>query len=183
MKQLAQLEILAFFILFATIAYSFFELVPDSPLLHLDSSQYSAIFAAFIVAVTFSAVRFLIKRNLKLEKFILSIFLASMPMVYLWAALTARNSNGIVLELLGVALFGGLAIVGYFQPPIVLGLGIVAHGVVWDFLHHKRSAYIENWYSLGCLLIDLAFGFLVFTQAHSHNTSKPLPVIQTKLEA
>jgi hypothetical protein len=172
MKRLAKLELPAFVGLFVAISYIYLKFAPESPLLHLGSPQYFAAFGAVITGVFFFVIRFFMPRNLKLEKLVLAIFLASMPLIYLWSALEAHDSSGIILELIGVVVYGGLAIYGYFRSVAVLGLGIAAHGIVWDLLHHKHSAYVDNWYSFGCFVVDIAYGFLVLTQLQAHATSQ-----------
>jgi hypothetical protein len=172
MQRLARLEPLAFVILFAAISSLFLALAPESPFAHLGSAPYAATVGAAIAGIVLAIVRFLMRRNLQLEKFVLAVFLAAMPIIYLWSALEAGDSNGVLLESLGIVIYGGLAVFGFFRSPLALGLGIAAHGLVWDWLHHNRSAYIPNWYSLGCLIVDVAFAFLVLTQLHAHNIAE-----------
>jgi hypothetical protein len=172
MEKLAKLEIPAFVGLFLAITYIFLKSAPESPMLHLGSPQYFAAFGAVVTGVVFFAIRFLIPRNLKLEKLVLALFLTSMPLIYLWSAFVAHDSSGIVLELIGVVIYSSLAIYGYQRSVLILSLGIAAHGIVWDLLHHNHSLYIENWYSLGCFVVDIAYGFLVLTQLKAHATNQ-----------
>jgi hypothetical protein len=172
MQRLARLEPLVFLILFAAISSLFLKLAPESPFAHLESPPYTATVGAAIAGIALMVIRFLMRRNLQLEKFVLAVFLAAMPVIYLWSALEAGDSNGIMLESLGIVIYGGLAVFGLFKSPLALGLGIAAHGLIWDWLHHNRSAYIPNWYSLGCLIVDVAFALLVLTQIHTHNIAE-----------
>jgi hypothetical protein len=172
MQRLARLEPLAFVILFAAISSLFFKLAPESPFTHLESTPYAATVGAAIAGIVLTVIRFLIKRNLQLEKWVFTVFLAAMPVVYLLSAFEAGDTNGIMLQLVGLVIYGGLAVFGFLKSPLALGLGIAAHGLVWDWLHHNRSAYIENWYSLGCLIVDVAFAFLILTQIHAHNMAE-----------
>jgi hypothetical protein len=172
MQRLAKLEPLAFVILFAAIASLFLTLAPESPFTNLESPPYAATVGAVVTGVLLTVIRFLPRRKLQLEKFVLAAFLAAMPVIYLLSALEAGDSNGVLLELLGLVIYGGLAVFGFFKSPLALGLGIAAHGLVWDWLHHNRSLYIPNWYSLGCLILDVAFALLVITQLQAHNAAE-----------
>jgi hypothetical protein len=183
MQRLARLEPLAFVILFAAISSLFLRLAPESPFAHLESPPYAATIGAAIAGIVLTVIRFLPRRNLQLEKFVLAVFLAAMPVIYLWSALEAGDSNGVMLEVLGLVIYGGLAVFGFFKSPLALGLGIAAHGLVWDWLHHNRSAYIANWYSLGCLIVDVAFAFLVLTQLHAHHTAEKSAGIRDQARA
>jgi hypothetical protein len=34
----------------------------------------------------------------------------------------------------------------------------VGHGLGWDSWHYRNSPYIADWYSSGCLLVDITIG-------------------------
>jgi hypothetical protein len=183
MQRLARLEPLAFVILSAAISSLFLTLAPESPFAHLGSAPYAATVGAAIAGITLTIVRLLPRRNLQLEKIVLAVFLAAMPMIYFWSALEAGDSNGVLLESLGIVIYGGLAVFGFLRSPLALGLGIAAHGLIWDWLHHNRSVYIPNWYSLGCLIVDVAFALLVLTQLHVHNIAEKSAEIREQTRA
>lgn len=168
MSPLAKLELPAFVLLIAVLAYAWAALAPESPLLHPLVPPYFATLAAALVTAQLVLLRLLPRRQLRLEKLVLALFLAGMPLIYLWAAWLADDAGGMKLEAAGLLLFGGLAIWGWRGSPVILGVGILAHGVAWDAWHHGHSAYMPDWYALGCLLVDVALGLLVFTQLRAH---------------
>src|SRR5262249_43982093 len=102
-------------------------------------------------------------------------FLAAMPFIYLTAALKRGSSLDIAIELVGVPLFVGLAVFGYYKSFLVLGLGLAAHGLGWDLWHHGSYSFIACWYPSSCLLVDLALGFLLVTQASMHQVPNKAP--------
>lgn len=161
---LAKLELPAYALLVAAIAYAWIALAPESPLLHPLVPPYFATLAAMLVTASLLLLRLLPRRQLLLEKLTLALFLAGMPLIYLWAAWLAGDAGGMKLEAVGLLLFGALAVQGYRGMPVLLGIGILAHGIAWDAWHHGHSAYMPDWYALGCLLVDVALGLLVFTQ-------------------
>jgi hypothetical protein len=137
-------------------------LVPESPLHALGEPTYLAALAATATTIFLLISRFVARRG-DLERLVLAVFLAGMPMVYLWAALLRGDRGALAVELAGVAIFGGAAIAGYLRVPWLLGVGILAHGVLWDAWHHGRSGYIADWYSAACLIADLGIGIYALT--------------------
>ena len=174
MASLKRLEPVAFVILFVVLYYAFFVLVPRSALDDFSKAEILAGWATVVVAVALVALRLLPKRRLRVERSIYAVFLAAMPLIYFAAALRQGSSSDIAIELVGVFVFVGLAIFGYFKSFLALGLGIAAHGVGWDLWHHSSASYIASWYPFACLLIDLALGFLVLTQVGVHQTESPI---------
>lgn len=159
-------EVLGFCALFGAVLYTWARLAPVAPLpSYVLNPAYFALAAALVAVAGFGVLRLLPVRRASFERLWLAMFLAAMPMIYLWAALVAGDRDAIVVELWGLLVFGGLALLGYFRKSfLLLGLGIAAHGVAWDAWHHHRAGFIEPWYPLACLLIDLAFGILVAIQ-------------------
>lgn len=101
------------------------------------------------------------------ERGITAAFLAGMPLVYLGRYLLHRPAAGgpwLELELLGLAAYGGCAWLGLARSPWFLVVGIAAHGLAWDVWHFHRSAYVPDWYSIGCLALDVAISFYVATR-------------------
>jgi len=95
------------------------------------------------------------------ERGVLTAFLAGMPVIYLarWLAFRPENSppSWLAIELVGLGIFGLLAVLGLKRSPWFLAVGIVGHGIVWD-LSHLTSAYIPSWYPIMCLLVDVGLG-------------------------
>lgn len=103
-------------------------------------------------------------RAMRFERAWLAAFLVGMPVVYLLGWLGARNRTAASwswVELLGLALFAALAVLGLKNSPWFLVIGIAGHGIAWDSWHYKHSAYVPDWYAVACLLVDLALGAYV----------------------
>lgn len=102
----------------------------------------------------------------------LALFLGFMPIIYLWSALVQGDGAGVLVEVVGTFIFIGIAILGFMRSdsPLILGVGILMHGIGWDIWHHDHSVYVEGWYSIGCLVIDIALAFLVLTQLKAHRS-------------
>jgi hypothetical protein len=160
-------------LLFIALYYAFFVLAPRSALNDFSKAETLAGWATVVVVVALVALRLLPERRLRVERLIYAVFLAAMPLIYFAAALRQGSGSAIALELVGVFVFVGLAVFGYFKSFLALGVGIAAHGLGWDLWHHGSASYIASWYPVVCMLIDLAMGLLVLTQAGAHQTESP----------
>jgi hypothetical protein len=102
---------------------------------------------------------------LAFERLIAAVFLFVMPPIYVSSFLLAPPPGGsaawLFIELAAVPLYGALAIAGYRGRFSLLAIGIAAHGFGWDAWHFTRSAYIPDWYSIGCLELDIAMALYV----------------------
>jgi hypothetical protein len=133
-------------------------IIPHSPLRHLDEPVYVAAIGDLLTLVAISGMR-LIRAPLKLERLMLAIFLASMPLVYVFSCLEANGEGrDLFIELVGLAIFAGLAIAGYLRRPTLIGMGIVAHGLLWDAWHYGQPSVVPSWYALGCAIADVGVG-------------------------
>lgn len=170
MESLSRLELLAFCALFIALAYTCITLAPDSLFLHPGIPPYFAVISSVVFAVFFVALRLMPRRNLKFERLSLALFLGSMPIIYIWSALLHEDKTGVLVETAGALIYMGLAVWGFKRSssPSILPLGIAAHGMAWDIWHHNHSAYMDNWYPVGCFLIDIALAFVVVTQFKAH---------------
>lgn len=164
MANFKRLEWAAFLLLFGVLGYAI--VAPGAAWQAIGKPEMLAVVAAMMVAVVLLVLRLLPppRRLLRLERFIYGVFLASMPFIYLAAALLQGDTRGIAIEALGIPVFVGLAIYGYYRSFWVVGAGIIAHGIGWDLWHHGTVTYIAAWYPIACLLADLALGFLALTQ-------------------
>ena len=167
---LSSMEFLAFFMLFVAIGYTWGNLAPEPLFSDPVFPTHFSIINCALFAVLFAVVRLLPKRRLKLERLSLALFLAGMPIIYLWSALIKVEGVGVLVELVGVFIFISIAAWGYIQSdsPLILCVGILMHGIGWDIWHPEHSVSIESWYSIGCLVIDIALSFLVLTQLKAH---------------
>ena len=121
-----------------------------------------AIAATVVVVAFLFVVRRQGPQGVEVEKRLLAAFLVGMPFVYVARALVAGAQSSLWWEVLAVPLFSVVAILGLKKSPWFLVAGIASHGMAWDAWHYRRSAYIPNWYSACCLLLDLALaGYLL----------------------
>lgn len=159
-------EVIAQLGLIAALGYCWVGLVPPtgSALDYVLNPAYFALVAATISSVTYLSVSALVTNSLDLRRLFLALFLAGMPLIYLWAAILASNHQGIIREAVGAAIFIPMAVLGCRRSLLLLGAGIAAHGIAWDIWHHHHAPYIEPWYPAGCLIIDLALFFVVAAQ-------------------
>lgn len=104
-------------------------------------------------------------RGAILERYVIAAFLAYMALVYVMRYLFAfpgrPAGSWFWVELLGILIFGALAVLGLKRSPWFLAIGIGFHGLAWDSWHYRKSTYIPDWYVVACLAIDLAVGAYV----------------------
>ena len=104
-------------------------------------------------------------RAVNFERNLLAGFLVGMPLVYvaryLFASTGRAVNHWLFVEVLGVAIFAALAVLGVRRSPWFLAIGMVLHGLTWDIWHYRNSAYIPDWYAIACLAVDLTFGAYV----------------------
>jgi hypothetical protein len=76
--------------------------------------------------------------------------------IYVVFAGIARAGSAVPVELLGLALFGGLGALGAWRWPTLLAAGWAGH-VAWDLLVADASAtgYAPTWYPTLCIGADL----------------------------
>lgn len=171
------LEAAGFCGLFGVVAWSWLGLAPAAPwTAYALDPAYFALVAVSITAPLYAGLRLLPRRRPDLERMLLAAFLAGMPVIYLWAALRAGDGGGVWLELLGLFVYGAWALLGWRRRSLLLlAAGIAAHGLAWDAWHHGRAAYIEHWYPLDCLVVDLALGLLLAIQAFAVRGAQAVP--------
>jgi hypothetical protein len=109
------------------------------------------------------------------ERAWIALFLAGMPVVYVVRGLRHPASGGwLALELLGLLVFGVLAVAGWRRAPWLLAAGIAAHGLAWDAWHLGGPSYIPPWYARGCLLVDVGFAAYVATRLGAWQAARPV---------
>ncbi len=157
-------ERIAFALAFAALAYSLGVLAPIAEFRSIAWPEMLASVAGAGVVTLLLLLRLLPQRYLRLERAIYALFLAGMPFIYAGAAYLSGSGADLALECIGIPIYVGLALYGYYRSCLTLALGIVAHGVGWDAWHHAGTSYIAGWYAWACLLADVSLGFLVYTQ-------------------
>jgi hypothetical protein len=75
-----------------------------------------------------------------------------------------------------VAIFVGAAALGWRGSIWWLALGIAAHGLLWDLWHYGRTAFVPDWYTVGCLVTDVSLGVYVALQAPAFARSSAAPM-------
>ena len=125
--------------------------------------QAGVVSAATIVLLY--VTRLLGARGIAIERIVLALFLAAMPLVYILRWLTKRDGAGsewLWLELLGFAVYAALAVMGLKVSAWYLAAGIGAHGIAWDAWHYfTAETYMPHWYAIACMLVDLGLGMYV----------------------
>jgi hypothetical protein len=109
------------------------------------------------------------------ERGFMALFLAGMPVVYVVSSMVPRSGGvWLALELLGLLVFGVLAVAGWRRAAWLLAAGIAAHGLAWDAWHLAGPSYIPPWYARGCLLVDVGFAAYVATRLGAWEAARPL---------
>jgi len=140
-------------------AYAWMELVPAGFLAHLGQPAHLATLGGVIGVFALLAVASLPTSRGWMNLLVAQV-LASMPLFYLWGAVQHGRLPEVLTETAGLLLFGGLAWYGWRHKPVLLGLGVVAHGLLWDSWHLHHNTVLPAWYPLACGLYDVAFGLL-----------------------
>jgi len=76
--------------------------------------------------------------------------------IYVVFAAVAGDVRAVLVEIVGLGAFAGIAIIGIRRSANILALGWVAH-VAWDVLFHPltHSGYAPWWYPAACIGFDL----------------------------
>ncbi|MGH9360808.1 MAG: DUF6010 family protein [Thermoanaerobaculia bacterium] len=98
-------------------------------------------------------------RGIGCERLVFAVGLAIAAGVYVVAALAAGGGEGLLVEIMGLVLFGIVAFLGFRYRPDFLAYGWAAH-VLWDVLLHTgaRSPIVPAWYAMLCVGLDLLLG-------------------------
>jgi hypothetical protein len=150
-------------------------MLPESPFHALGEPTNIAAIAGTAATLFLLVSRFTARRGDR-ERLVLALFLAGMPIVYVWAAVLHGDHGALVVESVGIPLYGGLAIAGYVRAPWLLGVGIIAHGLAWDAWHHGHSGYIPDWYSAGCLISDIGVG--IYALIHARRLAPQVSIVK-----
>ena len=104
---------------------------------------------------------------------LLAIGLVVTALLYVVQALPIAGRSSLGLEIGGLAIFGGLAWLGYRFSPFWLALGWAGH-VVWDVgLHLERTQHVvAPWYTLFCVGFDLIVAGYILSLALPRQRSR-----------
>lgn len=148
-------------------------LVPD---LTLESLKNPAESAAVGTCFTFTVVvvlRGLGRRGSRMEQYLFAIFLGVMPLVYIQSRIFLGGSmEWLYLEIVGLVIFGALAVLGLVVSPWFTVVGLAAHGLGWDSWHPGRAAFMPSWYAGACLSIDLGWAIYAATQVQAFRDAR-----------
>lgn len=105
----------------------------------------------------------------------MAIGLVVAALIYVGFAVVWGNTQWVLIEALGLPLYGGMAWLGLKRSPIWLGVGWLLH-MPWDlFVHYVGPGFhvAPVWYMFACFSFDLVAGlYLVFY--YSRETSDAL---------
>jgi hypothetical protein len=128
-----------------------------------------AALAGLGTTVTLLVTRHLGARALRVERTLSAVFLAGMPLVYvgswLWTEGSGASLAWLCVEAGAVPIYGALALLGLYRSPLLLVVGIAGHGLLWDAWHIGRSAYVPDWYAIGCLVLDVSLAVYLLVRA------------------
>jgi len=138
-----------------------------------DPCHQGAIAAAVTIAILF-ATRRMGSRGVALERVVMALFLAGMPLIYIAGWLVTGGGGAgrawLAIELAGLPVYAALALLGLRRSAWFLAAGIAAHGLGWD-AWHLHSDYIPRWYAIGCLLVDVGLALYVAARAATWRSS------------
>jgi hypothetical protein len=166
------MRLFALALLVAQLAISIL-ILPASPLGDLSEPTCLATLASMITTLVLGVTRF-VERPRWLDRTVLAAFLAGMPLVYTWCAILRGDHGDLAVEAIGIAIFGGAAVIGYLRAPALIGAGIIAHGLCWDSWH-RASGYVPGWYAVGCLVVDLGIGAFALMYLAGPSRSSLIP--------
>ena len=103
------------------------------------------------------------------ERLYLSIVLFVIALIYVAFGLHDGDPKHLQEELIGLAIYGSLAAVGYRRSIWWLVVGIGGHAL-WDWAHKPDmlEGYTPSWYREYCILVDLMLaGYVIIEQPSS----------------
>jgi hypothetical protein len=133
-----------------------------------DPCHLAGLFSAATI-VLLVVTRHLGRRGIVIERRVLALFLAGMPLIYVasWLVTHGAGAPGgwLWIEIVGIPLYSALAVLGLTRSPWFLAAGIAAHGAAWDSWHYfTKTAYVPTWYAIGCFLVDVGLGIYIATR-------------------
>lgn len=94
--------------------------------------------------------------------------LVIIPTYYIVFAVMGGSSQALVWELAAAVAFSTVAIVGALHLPLLVGVGIVAHGL-FDLVHYMmiQDAGVPDWWPGFCGSLDVVLGLWVMGLSRS----------------
>ena len=128
-------------------------LVPDWPFGHLDEPVYWGVLG-YVALLALLGWREVTGRR-RLPRRLLAYTIVAMPAVYVASCLRHGGSPGfLVLEIVGLVVFGAAAYLGSARARWWIVLGLAAHAW-WDIGHSGGMPYVPSWYALACAIADV----------------------------
>jgi hypothetical protein len=95
-----------------------------------------------------------------------AVALAAIGAVYAGFGLVDGRTGVAALEVLVATAFLAIALAGLWAAPMLVGLGLVLHGL-WDLAHgpHRVTTRIPRWYPPFCAAYDFVFAGVFFVYA------------------
>jgi hypothetical protein len=92
-----------------------------------------------------------------------SAMLVMIGSIYMGFAFMDGRVSIVILELSVATIFIVLALLGLWQAPLLIGVGLVLHGL-WDIAHHPKAikTKIPIWYPPFCASFDFVFAGAFF---------------------
>ncbi len=118
---------------------------------------WKAASAAFVFAIlTFAVIYLLPGVDATLGHFVVLLVI---PAVYIGMAIAEGKRRKIVIESVVALAFVAIAVAGFRYTPIVIGIGLLLHGI-WDLLHHHGWFQLKTgrFYPPFCAVYDFLVG-------------------------
>ena len=122
--------------------------------------------AVAAVVTTWGIVWFGRSQRLISERLYLSVVLFVIALLYVAFGLHDGDPKHLREELIGLAIYGSLAAIGYRRSIWWLVIGIGGHAL-WDWAHKPDmlEGYTPSWYREYCILVDLLLaGYVAIEQ-------------------
>jgi len=99
--------------------------------------------------------------------------LVIIPSYYIVFAVMGGSRQALVWELAAAVAFSTVAILGALHLPLLVGVGIVAHGL-FDLVHYMmiQDAGVPDWWPGFCGSLDVVLGLWVMGLSRSERTIK-----------
>ncbi len=100
-----------------------------------------------------------------------STILVIIASYYILFAILGDSTNALVWETVVAAIFSVAAVLGALRFPLLVGIGIAAHGL-FDLVHHViiQNPGVPPWWPGFCMSVDLILGLWVIGLSRSRRT-------------